>query len=169
MQSHLRILFGFASQYLFGLVYWYPVSWDIYIFQRSTLCQMRDCWKNFFPFCTRSFCSINGDFSLLKAFSIMWSHLISASLNICSTDVLFKTMYSLPMCSRLFPIFSSMITIIYDFNIFNPLGMSFVWGDNMDLLAFPYMQIYSKTAQFVERAFFFTLHNFAFFGKTRCP
>ena len=75
----------------------------------------------------------------------MRSHSLIVDLSDCAVDVLFMKLFPVPMCSRLFPTFSSIRFSVSGFKLKSliHLDLSFVQGDKYDLFSFFYMQTFS--------------------------
>ena len=87
------------------------------------------------------------------------------NLSVCTAGVIFRKWSPVPMCSKLFPTFSSIRFSVTGFMLrsFLYLDLSFVTGDvcgSICILLHPV-----RSAPFVEDAFFFPLHIFDFFVK----
>ena len=89
------------------LVFWCLVSWVLYIFRRSALCQMWGWWGSFPHSVGCCFVLFTVSFALQKLFSFRRSHLLIVGLSICATGVIFRTKALLSMHLRLLPTFSS--------------------------------------------------------------
>ena len=93
-------------------------------------------------------------FAVQKHFSFRKSHLLIVSLYVCASGVILKKWFSVPMCSRLLPTFSSIR--------FTVAGYMLRFLIPLDLSQYPVI-----STPFVEDAFFFPSYNFSFFVKNR--
>jgi len=96
-------------------------------------------------------------FALQKLFNFMKSHLLIIDLRAWVTGVLFRKFSPVPLCSRLFPTFSSISFSRSGFmwRSLIHLDLNFVQGVRMDQFAFFYMLTASWTSTFCWKCSFF--------------
>ena len=88
------------------------------------------------------------------------------SLCVCAAGGIFRKWSPVPMCSSVFPTFSSIRFSVTDFMLrsLNNFDLSFVHGDRYSLFSFFYMLIYSCASLLVVKyAFFFPFDIFLLF------
>lgn len=74
------------------------------------------------------FCLIDSVHFLREAFhSLMRSQILSVDFSICVTDIMFRKLFYVPLCSRLFPLFCSIRISLYGFILRSLIQLNFIF------------------------------------------
>ena len=107
-------------------------------------------------------------FALQKLLSFMRSHLLICDLSTCTIGVLFKKLSSVPICSRLFPTFSSIRFSISGFILRSLIHLSFVQCDRYEYIYILHADIQLDQHQLLKMLSFFHCIILASLSKVRC-